>query len=154
MADVLTTFSSISTDAPNVYITREMYRISERYLRMGKYASRYTLPNRFGKTIRVNRVARMSLPTTPLTEGVPPNAVGLTINNVDVTLDQWGIVAFLTDVGLITTVHPMLQLAIDRTALAIAETLEREMAKTAVGGTSVIYANGKTSRANLVATDK
>jgi hypothetical protein len=48
----------------------------------------------------------------------------------------------------------MLQLAIDRTALAIAETLEREMAKTAVGGTAVIYANGKTSRANLVATDK
>src|SRR5262249_4472531 len=50
--------------------------------------------------------------------------------------------------------HPMLQLAIDRTALAIAETLEREMAKTAVAGTSVIYANGKTSRANLLATDK
>lgn len=154
MADVMTTFSSVSTDAPNVYISREMYRISERYLRFGKYASRYTLPNRFGKTIRINRIARMALPTAPLSEGVPPSAVGLSVQNVDVTLDQWGIVCFLTDVGLITTVHPMLQLAIDRTALAVAETLEREMVTTAVGGTAVIYANGKTTRANLVATDK
>lgn len=152
IADVITTFSSISTDAPNVYISREMFRIAERYLRLGKYASRYTLPNRFGKTIRVVRYQRLSLPTTPLTEGVPPSAVGLSVQNVDVTLDQWGIVCFLTDVGLITTVHPALQLAIDRTALAVAETLEREMARTLLGGTNVIYAAG-TTRGGLSANN-
>lgn len=153
MPDVLTTFASIGTDAPSVWIAREMYKIAERQLKVGKYATRHVLPQRMSKTLRVVRAARMALPTTPLTEGVPPSAVGLTVQNVDITLNQWGIVSLITDVALITTVHPALVLAIDRTALAIAETLEREMVLTMLGGTQVVYANGKTTRANLIATD-
>ena len=158
MADVLTTFSSVSNDAPNVFIAQQMYTLAERYLKVLKYASRYTLPQRYGKTIRVDRVKRLALPTAPLTEGVPPSAVGLTVENVDVTVDQWGIVAFLTDLGLITTKHPMLAKAIDRTALAIAETIEREACNMLLGGTLVQYgatvSTQKTSRANLVSTDR
>jgi N4-gp56 family major capsid protein len=152
MADVLTTFSAVSNDAPNVYIASQMFTLAERYLKVLKYASRYTLPQRYGKTIRVDRVKRLALPTVPLTEGVPPSAVGLTVENVDVTVDQWGIVAFLTDLGLITTKHPMLAKAIDRTALAIAETIEREACKMLLGGTAVVFAAG-TTRAGLVATN-
>jgi N4-gp56 family major capsid protein len=152
MADTVTTFSSVSNDAPNVYIAAQMFTLAERYLKVLKYASRYTLPQRFGKTLRIDRVKRLALPTVPLTEGVPPSAVGLTVENVDVTVDQWGIVAFLTDLGLITTKHPMLAKAIDRTALAIAETIEREACKMLLGGTAVQFA-GHTSRATLVATD-
>jgi N4-gp56 family major capsid protein len=158
MADVLTTFSSVSNDAPNVYIASQMYTLAERYLKVLKYASRYTLPQRYGKTIRVDRVKRLALPTVPLTEGVPPSAVGLTVENVDITVDQWGIVAFLTDLGLITTKHPMLAKAIDRTALAIAETIEREACNMLLGGTLVQFGattgTQKTSRANLVSTDR
>lgn len=148
-----TTFSTISTDAPNVYVAREMYKIAERKLVLGRYASRYVLPQRFSKTIRIDRFARMALPTTPLTEGVPPDTVALSVQNVDVTLEQWGIVTFITDVGLITTVHPALQLAIDRTALAIVETLEREIAKALLAGTSVIYGGAVSARGSLAATD-
>src|SRR6266404_4126015 len=158
MADVITTFSSVSNDAPNVYIASQMYTLAERYLKVLRYASRYTLPQRYGKTIRVDRVKRLALPTVPLTEGVPPSAVGLTVENVDITVDQWGIVAFLTDLGLITTKHPMLAKAIDRTALAIAETIEREACNMLLGGTAVQFGatsgTQKTSRANLVATDR
>lgn len=158
MPDVLTTFSSVSNDAPNVFIASQMYTLAERYLKVLKYASRYTLPQRYGKTIRVDRVKRLALPTAPLTEGVPPSAVGLTVENVDVTVDQWGIVAFLTDLGLITTKHPMLAKAIDRTALAIAETVEREACNMLLGGTLVQFGatsgTQKTSRANLVSTDR
>ncbi len=153
MADVLTTFASIGNDAPSVWIAREMFKLAERQLKVGKYATRHVLPQRMSKTLRVVRASRMALPQAPLTEGVPPAAIGLTTQNVDITLNQWGIVALITDVALITTVHPALVLAIDRTALAIAETLEREMCKTMLGGTQVIFANGKTSRANLIATD-
>lgn len=149
-----TQFSTISTDAPNIYVAREMFKLSERYLRLGKYASRYVLPQRFSKTIRVVRYARLGLPTTPLTEGVAPSDVALAVNNADVTLNQWGIVVFLTDVALITTVHPALQIAIDRTALAIAETLEREMAKTLLGGTATIFAGGVANRGSLSSSNK
>lgn len=147
-----TTFSTISTDAPNVYIAKEMYRIAERKMVLGRYGSRYMLPQRTSKTIRIDRFARLALPTAPLTEGVAPTDVALSVQNVDVTLEQWGIVTFITDVGLITTVHPALSLAIDRTALAIVETLEREVAKMLLAGTAVVYPGVKT-RTTLAATD-
>ena len=47
--------------------------------------------------------------------------MALAVDNVDVTVEQWGIVVLITDVGLITTKHPALTIAIQRTALAMAE---------------------------------
>jgi len=98
-------------------------------------------------------VGRLNLPRTPLTEGVPPDAVALSLTNQDVTVQQWGIVVLLTDVAELTTTHPMLQAAIERTSLAMAEMFEREMAETLITGTNVTFANARTSRAGIVAGD-
>lgn len=144
----------MSNDAPNVYIAREMFRLSERNLRIGKYAKLHTLPQRMSKTLRVVRYKRLNLPFSTLTEGTPPDAVALATENVDVTVEQWGIVVLLTDVALITTVHPALQIAIDRTSLAIAEVLEREMANVLLSGTQVYFPGSATSRPTIGASDK
>lgn len=154
MADTVTQFSTLSTDAPNVWISREMYRLAERNLRVGKYATKYTLPQRFGKTLRVVRYKRLSLPTATLTEGTAPDAVALSIENVDVTVEQWGIVVLLTDVAQITTTHPALNIAIERTALAMAEVLEREQCVMLLAGTTVQYPGSITARADIGANDK
>lgn len=154
MADAVTQFSTLSSDAPNVYIAREMYRLSENKLRVGKFAKMHQVPQRMGTTLRVVRYKRLNLPTSTLTEGTPPDAVALATENVDVTLEQWGIVVLLTDVAEITTTHPALQIAIDRTSLAIAEVLEREMCETLMGGTQVRYATGVANRAALDGTKK
>lgn len=153
MADVATTFSTLSNDAPNVYIARETYRLAERNLRVGKYAKMHSLPQRMSKTLRIVRHGRLVLPTGTLTEGTPPDAVALSIENVDVTVEQWGIVVLLTDVALITTQHPALQVAIDRTALAMAEVLEREQCVMLMAGTQVYYKGAVTTRASIGATD-
>jgi N4-gp56 family major capsid protein len=121
---------------------------------LGRYAEKYDLPQRFGKTMRVVRYKRIALPNAPLTEGVPPDAVGLTMENVDVTVEQWGIVALLTDVVMITTTHPALQKAVDLTGLAMAEMVEREIAKTLLAGTQVIFGGAAANRGALAAADK
>lgn len=153
MADAVTTFSTLSNDAPNVFIARETFRLAERNLRVGKYAKMHTLPQRMGKTLRIVRHSRLNLPTGTLSEGTPPDAVALAIENVDVTVEQWGIVVLLTDVALITTQHPALQVAIDRTALAMAEVLEREQAVMLLAGTQVFFKGTVTTRASIGATD-
>ena len=117
-----------------------MYELAERSLVLGRYATRYELPERMGTTLRAVRVGRLALPTAPLTEGTAPTAVALSITNKDVTVQQWGLVVLLTDVAELTTVHPMLTAAIERTALAMAEMFEREMAQTLMTGTNVTYA--------------
>jgi N4-gp56 family major capsid protein len=153
VADVATTFSTLSNDAPNVWIARETYRLAERNLRVGKYAKLHTLPQRMGKTLRVVRHSRLALPTSTLSEGVPPDAVALAIENVDVTVEQWGIVVLLTDVAEITTQHPALQVAVDRTALAMAEVLEREQCVMLMAGTQVYYKGAVVARGSIGASD-
>ena len=153
MADAVTNFAALSTDAPNVWIAQQMYRLAERRLQLGQWATKHTLPQRFGKTLRTVRYKRLTLPVTTLTEGTPPDAVALAVENVDVTVEQWGIVVLLTDVGLITTTHPALQIAIERTALAMGEMLEREMANVLMAGTNVFYI-GTAGRNNIAAGDK
>jgi N4-gp56 family major capsid protein len=154
MADAVTQFSTISTDAPNVHIARQMYRNVERRLQLGKFAKEHELPQRMGKTLRIVRYKRLALPIGVLTEGTPPDAVALAVENVDVTVEQWGIVVLLTDVALITTTHPALQIAIDRSSMAMSELLEREKARMLLGGTSVLFPGTASSRATIGATDK
>ena len=149
MPDVSTTFATVSTDAPAYYIARRMYELAERNLVLGRYATRYELPQRMGTTLRAVRVGRLALPTTPLTEGTAPSAIALSITNKDVTVQQWGIVVLLSDVAELTTVHPMLTAAIERTALAMSEMFEREMAQTLLTGTNVTYANAASGRSDL-----
>ena len=154
MADALTQFSTISTDAPNVWISERMYTLAERRLQVGQWAQKYTLPQRMSKTMRIVRYSRLTLPRDTITEGVAPDAVALSVENVDVTVEQWGIVVLITDVGLITTKHPALNVAIQRTALAMAEVLEREMCVMLLGGTNVYYGGtANTARGDLAAGD-
>jgi N4-gp56 family major capsid protein len=139
MADAPTYFSTISSDAVNAYIAAEMYTLAERQLVLGAYAKRYTLPQRMSKTMRVVRYKRMENPRTPLSEGVVPDAVALATENVDVAVEQWGLVALLTDVAEITTTHPALTIAIERVSRAMSEVIEREIAGVLMGGTNVFY---------------
>lgn len=149
MADALTTFQTLALDAVNAYIANEVYDVAERQLVLGSFGRKEKLPQRNSKTIRLVRFKRFNLPTAPLTEGVPPDAVQLATENVDISLDQWGIVGLLTDVAEVTVHHDALKMMNKRCGMAIAETLERETANTLLAGGLVRYANGVASRALL-----
>jgi N4-gp56 family major capsid protein len=154
MADAMTTFSGLSVDAPNVWIANEMYMLAERKLVVNQMAKMHNLPQRNSKTIRVVRYRRLSLPNVPLVEGVPPDSVALQLENVDVPVEQWGLVVLLTDMVQITTKHSALRIAIDRTAMAMAEMMEREACVVLLAGTRVLYAgSGNVARDGLLAAD-
>lgn len=154
MADAITTFATISADAPNVYIGRRMYELAERNLVLGKFARQESLPQRMGTTLRLVRYKRFALPVAPLSEGVNPDAVAMATENVDVTVNQYGLVAFLSDVAEVTVVHPVLSLATERVSLAMSEFIERELATTLMNGTNIEYAGGVASRSALDGTKK
>lgn len=149
MADVMNSFSSLSTDAPNVVITRRMFSLAERNLAIGQFASENALENFMGKTMRINRYRRFTLPTQTLVEGVAPDGVALALDNVDITVEQWGIVALLTDVSALTLTHPVLNIAIERCSLAISELMEREQARVLMACTNVVYPTGATTRSGI-----
>jgi N4-gp56 family major capsid protein len=153
MVDFYTTYAAMANDAPNVYISMKMIELLKKILVLEKAADQFSLENGFGKTLRVPRVARVSLPTAPLVEGVTPSTDTLVLETVNVTVEQWGLVVALTDVLELTVKHPMLSLAIERVALAMKETSEREDAEVLMAATNVTFAGTATTRATLVATD-
>lgn len=153
MADAYTTFAAMVNDAPNVYISMKMIELLQRMLVLQKIADPYPLENKMSKTLRVVRVNRLSLPVTQLVEGVTPATVALTLVNVDVTVEQWGIVCVLTDVLELTVKHPMLSIASERVAMAMKESAEREDANVLMAATNVTYPGTVTARGSLAATD-
>jgi hypothetical protein len=77
----------------------------------------------------------------------------LELKEVNVTVKQWAIIALLTDVVQVTVKHNMLQKAIERVAMAMAETEEREAAQVMMSGTNVTYPSTHNSRDDLAASD-
>lgn len=153
MADATTNYAAVSDDALPIYIEERMIRLSERQLLLGGMTcEKFTLPERMGKTMRINRYGRITNPTATLTEGSPPDAVALSVTKVEATVEQWGIVGLITDVAELTIKHPLLTIMIDRTSRAINETKEREIATVLMGGTSVFYAGAATTRATITAS--
>ena len=153
MADAYTTFTVMQNDAPNVYIATRMIELANRSLVLQKAADQFPLENRNSKTLRVVRVNRLSLPIAQLVEGVTPSTVAFTMTNIDVTVEQWGIVTLLTDVVQLTVRHPMLNIAIDRTSMVMRELAEREDALVLMALTNVTYPGTVTARSSLAATD-
>lgn len=152
LADNPTYFSTISADAVSYWLANEMYPLSERQLVLNQYGKKYQLPQRMSKTMRVIRYKRFANPIAALSEGVPPDAIALSTENVDVVVEQWGLVAALTDVAQITTQHPALQIAIERISRSMAEVMERETALVLLGGSNVFYGTAAASRAALDGT--
>ena len=109
-------------------------------------------PNR-GTTYTASRYERLPLPFAPLQEGVAPPGESLTLRQVTATAQQWGDRVIVTDVANLTIKHPLFQQAIQLVSIQLPETLERNTLNTLLSGVQVNFANGKSSRANLVATD-
>lgn len=151
--DSYTTFVAMQNDAPNVFIAAKMIELASRMLVLQKIAEQYSLEQKMGKTLRVVQVSRVSLPTAPLAEGITPPTNALTLTNVDVTVEQWGLVVAFTDVVEFTVKHPMLNIGIERVSMAMKETAEREDANVLMAATNVTYPGVVTARSSLAATD-
>jgi N4-gp56 family major capsid protein len=155
MADAPTTYTAVSDDSYPVYLERRLLRLSElQMLLQGQQMENFTLPEKMGKTIRLNKYGRLNNPTAQLSEGVPPDAVALSVTKTEATVEQWGIVGLVTDVANATIFHDLMDVMNDRLSRAINETKEREIAMVLMGGTNVFYATGATARTDISASTK
>jgi N4-gp56 family major capsid protein len=108
-----------------------------------------------GKTANFILYNRTDIPQTPLSEGVTPVETPMTISTVSVTMDQWGLYITLTDVGLFTTKHPLLNAAIELLADAIARVQDYTIADVFnFGSTNKQFWDGtRADRSAITATD-
>jgi N4-gp56 family major capsid protein len=135
------------------YLADETLPLARRQLVVYQFGDPLTLPKGRGTGYTATRYNRVPLPSTPLSEGVPPIGQNMTISQVSATAQQWGDKITITDVGELTIKHPLFVKAKELLGLQIAETLERNTFNNLLAGPQVNYVNTRGSRGALVAGD-
>jgi N4-gp56 family major capsid protein len=143
---------SFQADVEN-FIQEEVEPLARRQLVAYQFGKPLHLDTNRGVTYTASRYQRLNLPYAPLQEGVAPAGESMTLFQVTATAQQWGDKVIITDVANLTIKHPLFQQAIQLVSLQMPETLERNTLNTLLAGVQVNFANGRTSRANIVATD-
>lgn len=137
------------------YISAKALLVAERKLILEQFGDKQALPQGAGKTIRFNRYEKFSVSTSPtqLTEGVTPDAQGLTINQFEATVEQYGLVVRIADLAEITAKHPLVQQSVQRVGTHAAELRDQLVYNVLDAATTQYYINGRANDAALIATD-
>ena len=89
--------ATATTDDAVRYIRDELLSIAEKNVVFGQQALKVQLPQHNSKTIQFSRYPRLSLPTTPHTEGdASPTPQAMSVETVTAVVDQWVMVVQLT----------------------------------------------------------
>lgn len=108
-----------------------------------------------GLTAYMVRYKRMNVPVTTLTEGTTPTQSTFTLEEVTVTLDQWGDYLEITDVAQLTAKHPLMTQCSELLADNAARVMDREITIVLLAGTNVQYGDGSvTTRPTVTAAMK
>jgi N4-gp56 family major capsid protein len=144
-----------SGSSPNLSIDRDKFlaaKLLERsYMKLvaASVCEKVQQPKGSGLTAYFVRYKRMKVPLATLSEGVDPSDSTFSLEEVTVTLDQWGDVLTLSDVAVLTTKHPLVSIAMELLADNAARLVDREVQKVWLAGTNVLYGGGGATRASI-----
>lgn len=119
-----------------------------------QFGQKHPIPKNGGKTIEFRKFVPFGKATTPLTEGVTPDGGSLEVSNLTATVGQYGYYVTVSDILNLTAVDNTLvetaKLLGSQSGMTL-DTITREVLS---GGTSVIFAGGKSARDAITEDDK
>lgn len=148
------TTSTGLTPGMQTYYNRELLRTFEPHLVHLQFGENYRMPMNSGITMNMRKMIPVAAKTTALEEGNPGDGKMLAEVAVTTTIKQFGDHAVCTDwldmVHLDENITRRVQRLADAGARSVDALVREELATC----TNVIYAGGKTARAQLTAADK
>lgn len=132
----------------NLYCVKEMLKHAEAHIELDRVAKQVMMPKNKRQQIQFRRAVTFSANTSPLVEGVTPNATQFSYETVNATLKQYGEYVEITDVVADTAEDPVLKDATMILGENLGRSREALLYSIVKAGTSVSYANGS-ARANV-----
>lgn len=162
MSDVITVTSGTAGNAGNTaaelitYMSARLLEVAELNTILDQFGEKVPLPSNSSKTIRFTREEKLTVSSTPtqLTEGVPPDAVGITINQFEAVAEQYGTVVRISDLAELTARHNVVERTIYILGLQAAETYDQLVYTVLDAATNTYWVNSRTADTSLVATDQ
>ena len=144
--------SVISLDQEKFLVNKLLDRSSLRLV-MGGLCDNINMREGAGLVAYMVRYKRMFVPTSTLTESVTPTQSTFSLEEVTVTLDQWGDYLEVSDVAQLTAKHPVMTQCIELLADNAARVMDREITIVMLAGTNIQYGDGSvTSRVTIPAS--
>ncbi|MGF6376854.1 N4-gp56 family major capsid protein [Clostridiales Family XIII bacterium PM5-7] len=137
-----------------VYYDKELIRLAGPELVHDQFAQLKNIPKNSGKTIEFRKYDSFGKALTPLVEGVTPDGRKMNVTTIMATVQQYGDYVTISDVLDLTAIDNNLLEAQELLADQAGRTLDTITREVMVGGTNVLYVDGKLSRATLGATNK
>lgn len=133
--------SVISYDQEKFLVNKLLDRSSLRLV-MGGLCDNISMREGAGLTAYMVRYKRMDVPLATLSEATTPTQSTFSLEQVTVTLDQWGDYLEISDVAQLTAKHPLMTQCVELLADNAARVMDREITIVMLAGTNVQYGDG------------
>ena len=137
------------------YMSAKLLEVAELNTVLDQFGEKVPLPSNSSKQIRFVREEKLAVPSTPtqLVEGIPPDALGITLNQFDATAEQYGVVIRISDLAELTARHNVVERTIYVLGLQAAETYDVLVYNVLNAAANVYRPNNKTADTALVGSD-
>lgn len=133
--------ATTSTDQEK-FLVATLLKRSHIKLVMGSLCDKIKMKQGAGLTAYFVRYKRMATPLVTITEATDPANSSFTLEQVTVTLDEWGDIITVSSRAILTTSHPLIQQAVALLADNAARVMDREIQLVLLAGTNVQYGDG------------
>ena len=146
---------SLASDQ-QTYFSAKLLEVAVLITVLDQFGDKDPIPSNSSKTIQFNRLEKLSTTTSPtqLTEGVQPDADGLTMSQFTAVAEQYGKLLRLSDLAELTSKHDVVGRALYVLGLHAAETYDILIFNVLDAASNQYRPNSKTTDATLVASDK
>lgn len=118
-----------------------------------QFGQKQPLPRNNGRKVEWRKFDTFSKAMTPLTEGVTPDGNTVNMTHIEAELHQYGDYTTVSDLLQLEAVDPVIAAVTEEHGAQAGDTLDTITRNELITGTNVIFGGGKTSRANLTASD-
>jgi len=144
-----TTLSADLSDEMKIFYSKYLLENAQANLIHDQFGQKHPIPQHGGKTIEFRKYDPLPKALTKLVEGVTPDGRSLKVTNLSATIDQYGDYITLSDVLLLTAIDNNLVEANELLGQQAGLTLDTVTREVINGGSQVIFAGNKLSRAGL-----
>lgn len=146
---------SLASDQ-QIFFSAKLLEVAVLTTVLDQFGDKDPIPSNSSKTIQFNRLEKLSTTTSPsqLTEGVSPDAQGLTMSQFQAVAEQYGILLRLSDLAELTSKHDVVGRALYVLGLHAAETYDILIFNVLSAATSVYRPNNRAGNTTTTASDK
>lgn len=160
--DVVTVTSGTAGNVGNVaadlqtYFAAKLLEVAELTTILDQFADKQPIPSNSSKTIHFVREEKFTVSTVPtqLTEGVAPDANGITMNQFEAVAEQYGFLVRISDLAELTAKHQIVERTLYLEGLHAAETYDQLIFNVLDAASNNYRPNNRAGDTSLFATDQ